>query len=994
MYINDFACLLLQRIHFSLPSICSILTDYHPYGQDIAKYQVVNHFPANKHLSSKALLVRTINNSITINQQSQAVSKTKHVFDICPATFYFPCSLSRLSTDQANVWFEFSKRFHELSSGRCGALRLPAKHCLGNLWIAKPAYGMDGTGLRIFNDIRQLKRFLQAVENDWVVQKCIERPLLINNRKVSMRTWMLVTDSFDVFIHRQPHFLISSEDYEMTGEHIADGETGYNRYVRRIHFTSSSVQQESNNFGEQYLGNIMYLADMKKHLQQDTTIPPDSLESVLLPRVRKILADSVRGCMMRLREGVKGRRCFEIFSADFVIDEDLRPWLIDISENPCLDTPTDTHEALVDGMIRQAVSLAIDPLFPPILQENAQDTPQAIELKNTKITVEDEGKKGALDSVVTGRSAVAAFQSKTPADNDDELEPCAFSEKMFKQQEKNWKITDNQRAVFATYFDLVFRLQDTPDVEQEQNSSKSDASFEEKPPARSRVSVPSWAVRHVSMPDDKDWKFTSWWDPADAIGLEEHMVASYSPDLPSKKSPSHLTNKKPSSDLPSEKPSSELPNKNPSSDSPTKKPAPRLPSNTSLSDSRRERPEQSNSGQSPHSVHKKLLADKPGPQPPRNSLPQNFMTPKQVARKQKHTSANYFQQSNKGARKRSGANKDVESVLGQSNLSIGTILERATNLLGAAEQEDQYASNNLSNSAAEKRRRLLRSLRTVLYRLRCRYEASSNNISGTSKRSGKPVGSRNTQDAVKQLALLLKKLVELRPSEEANPESATKDDIEPLVAVEPSDNESRGNGTAKKVDTQGMIRDNSEGETDKKECLLAAGSTISFNEIRTLDQVWIEVPLGHGNSVRSADRYYYNAYTRRSAWALPSDKPIIVVPHHHLGDFIGQLKQRLNFDSSHQREPADESAIASEWSRMRSNIIASDVYFSYHNKYRAVPKHRETEDEYSSAESSETSSTTGSSGSSSSYDGDTGSYTVTEQSSTTGTEQSSLLPQP
>jgi len=48
-----------------------------------------------------------------------------------------------------------------------------------------------------------------------------------------------------------------------------------------------------------------------------------------------------------------------------MIDENFKPWLIEINTNPCLDTSSVILKGLIPCMIDQAFQIAIDPLFPP-----------------------------------------------------------------------------------------------------------------------------------------------------------------------------------------------------------------------------------------------------------------------------------------------------------------------------------------------------------------------------------------------------------------------------------------------------------------------------------------------------------------------------------------------------------------------------------------------------------------------------------------------------
>ncbi len=69
----------------------------------------------------------------------------------------------------------------------------------GKLWIAKPAAGTRGVGIEVFQDLQAMEEFLQKQEGEFVVQKYIESPLLLFDRKV--RLW-----GFNFFFFRFQFF--------------------------------------------------------------------------------------------------------------------------------------------------------------------------------------------------------------------------------------------------------------------------------------------------------------------------------------------------------------------------------------------------------------------------------------------------------------------------------------------------------------------------------------------------------------------------------------------------------------------------------------------------------------------------------------------------------------------------------------------------------------------------------------------------------------------
>ena len=65
-----------------------------------------------------------------------------------------------------------------------------------------------------------------------------------------------------------------------------------------------------------------------------------------MPRMKDIIID----CFLSVRHKMNPsnrKHCFEVFGFDFLLDEDLRLWLIEINTNPYLGVPSKDLKILV-----------------------------------------------------------------------------------------------------------------------------------------------------------------------------------------------------------------------------------------------------------------------------------------------------------------------------------------------------------------------------------------------------------------------------------------------------------------------------------------------------------------------------------------------------------------------------------------------------------------------------------------------------------------------
>ena len=202
----------------------------------------------------------------------------------------------------------------------------------------------------INSDIYQKKTFYSKMycSNEIIIQKYLDRPLLYNKRKFDIRCFVLIDYDLNLFFFREGHLKASSELYNLDDR---------NRF---IHITNYSLQKKSSKFETYEEGNEISYSDFKKYLESQN-IPLSNFDK-MISQMKLLVEISMKSVGTKFLK-TNPVLSFEIFGYDFIIDNEFKPWILEINNNPGLGISSPVIEKIIPRMLDDAFRLTIDKIF-------------------------------------------------------------------------------------------------------------------------------------------------------------------------------------------------------------------------------------------------------------------------------------------------------------------------------------------------------------------------------------------------------------------------------------------------------------------------------------------------------------------------------------------------------------------------------------------------------------------------------------------------------
>jgi hypothetical protein len=229
-----------------------------------------------------------------------------------------------------------------------------------NLWFMKKSDVDKGEGILV--DWRMDELFRIAEQWNWsvVAQKYVERPLAPDGRKMDLRVWMLILrwKPMQAWLCSDPYARLASKSFNFDLAGIKDPLVHLTNRCQQVKSESGDSSPRSpRTDDESHCWTLTRLrswfssaASCFGHDAWDVNVWPGL---VALARHVLIAVRGIPGSTPR-----KGVRSFELVGLDIMLDEHLKPWLLEANCQP--DTCSDAGPALRESVTRSlTVALAL-----------------------------------------------------------------------------------------------------------------------------------------------------------------------------------------------------------------------------------------------------------------------------------------------------------------------------------------------------------------------------------------------------------------------------------------------------------------------------------------------------------------------------------------------------------------------------------------------------------------------------------------------------------
>ncbi|KAF1528509.1 Tubulin polyglutamylase TTLL4, partial [Eudyptes sclateri] len=289
-----------------------------PSFRAIREHQKLNHFPGSFQIGRKDRLWRNL-----LKMQARCGKKE---FNFFPQSFILPQDIKLLR----KAWEEGASR---------------------QKWIVKPPASARGIGIQVIHKWSQLPK-----RRPLLVQRYLHKPYLIGGKKFDLRIYVYVTcyDPLRVYLFKDGLVRFASCKYSSSMKSLS------NKFVHLTNYSvnKKNTEYKSNSDETACQGHKWALKALWSYLTQKGVNSEAIWEKIKDIVIKTIIASEPYVNSLVKMYVRRPYCCHELFGFDIMLDENLKPWILEVNISPSLHSNSPLDVSIKGQMIRDLLNLA------------------------------------------------------------------------------------------------------------------------------------------------------------------------------------------------------------------------------------------------------------------------------------------------------------------------------------------------------------------------------------------------------------------------------------------------------------------------------------------------------------------------------------------------------------------------------------------------------------------------------------------------------------
>ena len=221
-----------------------------------------------------------------------------------------------------------------------------------DVWILKPNITNQGLGVRVFNDLGTLRDILSSEEawnlREWVVQRYVRHPLVVDSRKFHVRVYVLCVGALEVYVYEDMLALFAPEAYDL-------GDLGN----LGAHLTNTCAAGRLGGVDLEQKEEESRIVKMVEEVGSEAEVGEAKA------KIREVVAECLAAVSAEVTSFMPMPNCFELFGFDFLIDREWGVWLLEANAEPdFVQTGHRLRNALIGKMMGDAAEIVTAAALP------------------------------------------------------------------------------------------------------------------------------------------------------------------------------------------------------------------------------------------------------------------------------------------------------------------------------------------------------------------------------------------------------------------------------------------------------------------------------------------------------------------------------------------------------------------------------------------------------------------------------------------------------